>query len=118
MERMTKRIFKQAIIIVPIIAVISFFFAEWRFPLSVLIGGMVFLVSLWSIAWAVKKYLGKAMAQLIIIGISTIKIFLIFVILAILATLKLINIIGLVIGFIVSLLIAVKEGFLTAKQEV
>lgn len=118
MERMIKRIFKQAIIIIPIIAIISFFFAEWRFPLSVLIGGIVFLLSLWSIAWAVKKYLCKAMAQQIIIGISTIKILLIFFVLAILAMFKLINIIGLVIGFIISLLIAVKEGFLTAKQEV
>ncbi|MCX7914038.1 MAG: ATP synthase subunit I [Thermodesulfovibrionales bacterium] len=118
MERMIERIFKQALIIIPIVAAISFFFSEWRFPLSVLIGGIVFLVSLRSLAWAVKKYLGKAMGQQIIIGISTIKILLIFLVLATLATLKLINIIGLVLGFITSLIITVKEGFITARREI
>lgn len=117
MEIMIKRIFKQALIVISVLAAISFFFAEWRFPLSVMIGGIIFLASLWSIFWAVRKFLGSAMAHPIIIGISSVKILLIFVILAALAMFGLINIVGLMTGFIASLIITVKEGFIAARQE-
>ncbi len=117
MEIMIKKIFKQALIAIAIVVMISFFFTEWRFPFSVIIGGIIFLASLWSIFWAVRKFLGKAMAQPIIIGISSIKILFIFIILAILAILELINVVGLVTGFVVSLIITLKEGFITVKHE-
>jgi len=117
METMIKKIFKQSLILISILAAISIFFAEWRFPLSVIIGGIIFLASLWSIFWSVRKFLGKAMAHPIIIGISTIKILLIFIVLVALAMLGLINVVGLMTGFIASLIVTVKEGFIAARQE-
>ncbi len=117
MEIMIKKIFKQSLILISVLAAISVFFAEWRFPLSVMIGGIIFLASLWSIFWAVRKFLGQAMAHPIIIGISTIKILAIFIILVALAMLGIINVVGLMTGFIASLIVTVKEGLVAARQE-
>lgn len=116
-ETMTKRINKQAAVVIALLAIVSVFFTEWRFPLSIIIGGIIFLASFWVIIWAVRKFAGKHMAQPIIMGISTLKILLIFAVLIVLAILKLINITGLVIGFTVSLIIMTKEGFIAARKE-
>lgn len=117
MEIMIKKTFKQSLILISILAAGSVFFMEWRFPLSVIIGGIIFLASLWALSWAVKKYLGKPMGQIIIVGISAMKILSIFIILAALAMLGLINVVGLMTGFVASLMVTLKEGFIAARQE-
>lgn len=117
MEIMIKKTLKQSLILVSLLAVGSVFFMEWRFPLSIIIGGFIFLASLWVLSWAVKKYLGKPMGQVIIVGISALKILLIFIILVALAMLGIINIVGLMTGFVASLMVTLKEGFIAARQE-
>ncbi len=117
MEIMIRRIYKQTPIIISILAIISSFFTEWRFPLSIIIGSIIFLMSLWSIIWAAKKFIYQGSGQPAIIVVSTLKILLIFGLLVVLAMLELINVIGFLTGFTVSLLITAKEGFIAARRE-
>lgn len=117
MEIMIKRIYKQTPIVISILAIISSFFTEWRFSLSIIIGSIIFLASLWSIIWAVRKFVYQGSAQPGIIVISTLKLLIIFALLVVLAMLELINVIGFVTGFTASLMITAKEGFIAARQE-
>jgi hypothetical protein len=117
MEIMIKKTFKQSLILISLLAIASVFFMEWKFPLSVIIGGIIFLASLWVLSWAVRKFLGKPMGQVIIVGISALKILVIFIILIALAMLGIINVVGLMTGFVVSLIVTLKEGFIAARQE-
>lgn len=118
MEIMIKRIYRQTPIVISIIAIISSFFAEWRFPLSVIIGSVIFLASLWSIVWAVNKFLHKGYAQAGIMFISALKMILIFTLLVVLAMLELINVVGFVTGFTVSLMMTAKEGFIASRRKI
>ncbi len=117
MEIMIKRIYKQTPIIISILAIISSFFTEWRFPFSVIIGSIVFLASLWSIVWAVKKFLYQGSAQASIVVVSALKMLAIFALLVALAMLELINVIGFITGFTVSLMITAKEGFIASRKK-
>jgi F0F1-type ATP synthase assembly protein I len=114
---MTGKVYKHSAFVVLPLSVISLFFAEWRFGLSVIIGGTISAASFSTIVWAVRKFLGQYMAQMIIMGISTIKILLIFAVLIVLTLLNLIHVIGLVTGFTIVIAIIIIEGFIFARKE-
>ncbi len=117
MEIMIKKTFKQSLILVSLLAAGSVFFMEWKFPLNVMIGGILFLASLWVLSKVVKQFLGKPMGQMIIVGVSALKILVIFIMLIALAMLGIINVVGLMTGFVASLIVTLKEGFIAARQE-
>ncbi len=116
MPQMIQRITKQSAIVIPILAVISFFFTAWIFPFNIVLGGAISLFSFRTVAWAVRKFIGMQMAHALIMGISILKVFLIFVFLVILAYFRLVMPIPLMIGFIAVLAIVIKEGFITSRK--
>lgn len=118
MEIMIKRIYKQTPIVVSLLAIVSAFFTEWRFSFSIIIGSIIFLASLWSIVWAVKKFLYHGSGQISIVVLSALKMLIIFAFLVFLAMLELINVIGFIIGFTVSLIITAKEGFIASRKKI
>jgi len=117
MEQMLQKIYKRVLIIIPVLAIVAgvIWWQEWRIPFSVLVGGALSLISLRIIVWAVQKFLGTSMAQPIIIGISTIKIFVMFAIMVVLAVFGLLNVVAMITGFTVVLILTTIEGYRAAK---
>lgn len=117
MEQMLQRIYKRVGIIIPVLAVAAgaLWWGDWRIPFSVFVGGALSLASLRIIVWAVQRFLGTSMAQPIIIGISTLKIFVMFAIMVVLAVFGLLNVVAMVTGFTVVLILTTIEGYRAAK---
>lgn len=119
MEReVIKRINRQTLILVPILAVASYLF--WQNEIvsfNVILGGFISWLSLRELAWAVKKFFGKPMFQLTVIGLSYLKLGAIFLFLWFIAIKGLFNIKGLLIGFIAILIISAKEAYVYIKRQ-
>jgi hypothetical protein len=115
-ELMVKRIYKQSAIMLIVSAVISIFFTDWRFSLSILIGGFIGIFNLRGIVWSVRSLLGTEKAQTKMMVLSMFRLLVIFSILIILAIFKVIKAYGLLIGFTVVFIIIVKEGLIAAKK--
>ncbi len=113
-----KRINKGAIILIPILAAGSYLFWEDKIvAFNVILGGFISWLSLRELAWAVKKFFGKPMFQLTVIGLSYLKLGAIFLFLWFIAIKGLFNIKGLLIGFIAILVVSVKEAYAFIKKQ-
>lgn len=113
-----KRINRGAIILIPILTVGSYLF--WQDEIvafNVILGGFISWLSLRELAWAVKKFFGKPMFQLTVIGLSYLKLGAIFLFLWFIAIKGLFNIKGLLIGFIAILVVSVKEAYDYIKKQ-
>ncbi len=114
---MTRRIYRQAAVVTPVLALAALVAAGWRQGLGVLVGGLFGMVNLRGIVWAVTALAGTHKAQAKMILLSMAKLFVVFSILLLLSVLGLIHPIGLAIGFTVVVVIILKEGWRTARQE-
>ncbi|MCS7215689.1 MAG: ATP synthase subunit I [Thermodesulfovibrio sp.] len=117
-KEVIKRINKQSLILVPVLALGSYLL--WKneiVALNVILGGLISWFSLRELAWAVKKFFGKPMFQLTVIGLSYLKLGAIFLFLWFLAIKGFFNIKGLLIGFIAILIISTKEAYLYIKRQ-
>ena len=117
MELMLNRIYKQAAFILIPVAIAAFFFTEWRFSFSILIGGLIGIVNLKGLAWSVKGLLGTEKASAKMMALSMFKLFFIFSILIILAVVGVLKAYGLLIGFTIFFILMIKEGLLFSKKE-
>ncbi len=117
-ELMIKRIYRQSIWAIIPISLISIFFTswDWRFSLSILIGGFIGVLNLKGIVWSVRSLLGAEKAQTKMMTLSMFRFLVIFSMLIILAIFKVIKPYGLLIGFTVVFIIMVKEGLIAAKK--
>lgn len=132
MERLLKRIYRLSFFLLLLSSFISVFFTEWRFPLSILVGGLIGLGNLKGIVMSVGRIFDiekkdvkdspikviqpqKAQAKMLILGIF--RLLIIFSILLILVILNTINIYGFLIGFSVVFLVIIKEGLSEAKRQ-
>ncbi|KPK46298.1 MAG: hypothetical protein AMK74_00630 [Nitrospira bacterium SM23_35] len=110
-----KRIYKQGTIILLCLSAASVFFDWNKFPLSILIGGLLGLANLKGLAWGLRDFAASRPTGRVIFW-SMVRFFLLGLILFILALLKLINFIGILIGFTVVFILILKEGLQTAKE--
>ncbi|GEM_PF-485338 len=117
-KEVIKKINRQTLIIVPILAGLSYLiWQDWIVSFNVVLGGFISWFSLRELAWAVKKFFGKPMFQLTVIGLSYIKLGAIFLFLWFFAIKGLFNIKGLLIGFLVILVVSAKEAYLYIKKQ-
>lgn len=113
-----KRINKQTLIFVPLLAGLSYLiWQDTIVTFNVILGGFLSWLSLRELAWAVKKFFGKPMFQLTVIGLSYIKLGAIFLFLWFIAIKGLFNIKGILIGFIAILIISSKEAYIYIKEQ-
>ncbi|MDA8337708.1 MAG: ATP synthase subunit I [Nitrospiraceae bacterium] len=115
-ELMVKRIYKQSAVMLIASAVISIFFTEWRFSLSILIGGIVGIGNLRGIVWSVTALLGAGQARAKMMVLSTFRLLVIFSVLIILAIFGVIKAYGLLAGFTIVFIIMIKESLIAAKK--
>lgn len=118
MKTMTEKINRQAAFLVVPASIAVFFFTEWRFALSVLIGGLIGLVNFRGIVWSVNALLGTEKAQSKMVFLSFFRLLIIFSLLVILAVFEVIRAYGLLVGFTIVFIIIIKEGLLKARSEI
>jgi len=114
-----KRTYRQsAFILIP--AAILSAFIEWKkLPLSILIGGSLSLVNLKGLQWGITGLVGsgeKVTGALVFF--SLIRLFIMTGILILLLWLRLINIAGVFAGITIVLVLLLREGLRSAKNEV
>jgi len=117
-KEVIKKINRQTLILVPALALASYLL--WQDEIvafNVILGGFISWLSLRELAWAVKKFFGKPMFQLTVIGLSYLKLGAIFLFLWFIAIKGLFNIKGLLIGFIAILIISAKEAYIYVKKQ-
>jgi len=113
-----RKINRQTFILVPLLALASYL--VWQNEIvafNVILGGFISWISMRELAWAVKKFFGKPMFQLTVIGLSYLKLGAIFLFLWFIAIKGLFNIKGLLIGFIAILIISTKEAYIYVKKQ-
>ncbi|MDI1471709.1 MAG: hypothetical protein QMD43_01055 [Thermodesulfovibrio sp.] len=117
-KEIIKKINRQTLILVPALALASYLL--WQNEIvafNVILGGFISWLSLRELAWAVKKFFGKPMFQLTVIGLSYLKLGAIFLFLWFIAIKGLFNIKGILIGFIAILIVSAKEAYIYIKKQ-
>lgn len=116
MHLLVKRTFKQSIIILLSLSILSAFI-EWRkLPISILVGGILGLVNLRAIARGVEGLIKTYRPTGKFIFFSIFRLIILGSILTILVVYKLVNIFGVLIGFTVIPISIIKEGLRIAKE--
>ncbi len=117
-KEVIKRINRQTLFLVPLLAVGSYFIWQKEIvAFNVVLGGFISWLSVRELAWAVKKFFGKPLFQLKIIGLSYIKLGFIFIFLWFIAIKGWFDIRGLLIGFIAILILSTKEAYIYVKRQ-
>ncbi len=113
-----KKINKQTSILVPVLAALSYIIWQNEIVVfNIALGGFISWLNLRELAWAIKKFFGKPMFQLTVIGLSYLKLGLIFLFLWFIAAKGWFNVKGLLIGFIVILIVSIKEAYIYVKRQ-
>jgi hypothetical protein len=111
-----KRTYKQSIIILLSLSMLSAFIEWKKFPISILVGGILGLANLGGIARAVEGLIRKHRSSGRLIFFSIFRLTILASILTILVVYKLVNIFGVLIGFTVVVIVILKEGLRAAKE--
>jgi hypothetical protein len=117
MSELVRRIYKQGIIILLPVAVISAFFEWKKLPISILLGGALGFANLKGLEWGLERIFVTYRPRGKLIFLSFFRFFILACILLILAILKLVNLFGILIGFTVVFILILKEGLLAATRE-
>ncbi|MBE0425096.1 MAG: hypothetical protein IBX72_00405 [Nitrospirae bacterium] len=117
MIELVRRIYKQGIIILLPLAVISAFFEWKKLPISILLGGALGLANLKGLEWGLERLLETYRPRGKLLFLSFFRFFILACILLILAVFKLVNFFGILIGFTVVFVLILKEGIRSAARE-
>ncbi len=116
MNLLVKRTFKQSIIILLSLSILSAFIEWKKLPVSILIGGVLGLANLRAIARGVENLIKTYRPTGKLIFLSIFRLFILASVLTILVVYKLVNIFGVLIGFTVVVIVILKEGLKVAKE--
>ena len=111
-----KRIYKLTFFILIPLAGLSAFYEWKKFPVSILLGGILGLLNLKGLAWGLKDFAASYRPSGKVIFSSLVRFFLMAFILIILVIEKLIHPVGILIGFTVVFALILKEGLRIAKE--
>jgi len=116
---LTRRIYKQAIIILLPLAFLSAFIEKYinleKLPLSIIIGGVLGLVNLRGLARSVENLVGISRPTARLVIFSILRLAILAAVLIILIALRLVSIIGLMVGFTIVFFVIMKEGLRESK---
>jgi hypothetical protein len=111
-----KRIYKLAVFILIPLAVLSAFYEWKKFPISILLGGVLGLLNLKGLAWGLKDFATSLRPSGKVIFSSIARFFIMAFVLIILVIEKLVHPVGILIGFTVVFALILKEGLRIAKE--
>jgi hypothetical protein len=110
------RIYKRAIIILVLLALLSAFIEWKKLPLSILIGGILGLINLRGLARGVYSLIGTYRPTAKIVISTILRLGFLAVVLILLFALKVVNVFGILIGFTVVFILIMTEGLRAAKE--
>ncbi len=113
---MLQNIYRQFVFIIIPVSIISLFFADWRFALSIFIGAVIGVYNLRGITWSVQSLLGTEKARVKMLALSFFRLIVVLSILTVLIILKLINVYGILIGFTLVLILILREGLKASRN--
>jgi|WetSurMetagenome_2_1015567.scaffolds.fasta_scaffold00030_36 F0F1-type ATP synthase assembly protein I len=116
LPEMVQRITRFSLIVLPVVAFLFIFFTDLLSALNLLMGGAISLLSFRTIVWAVRKFMGRQIAQPFIMGISILKITAIGIFLVALALLQLMRPVPFLAGFTLVLAIIIIQGIVAARK--
>jgi hypothetical protein len=116
MNLLIKRTYKQSVIILLTVSILSAFIEWKRLPVSILVGGILGLANLGGIARGVEGLIRKHRSSGKLIFFSIFRLTILTAILTILVIYKQVNIFGLLIGFTVVFIVIMKEGLRASKE--
>jgi hypothetical protein len=110
------RIYKRAIIILVLLALLSAFIEWKKLPFSILIGGILGLINLRGLARGVYSLIGTYRPTAKIVISTILRLGFLAVVLILLFALKVVNVFGILIGFTVVFILIMTEGLRAAKE--
>jgi hypothetical protein len=110
------RIYKRAILILLLLALLSAFIEWKKLPMSILIGGVLGLINLRGLARGVYSIVGTYRPTAKIIISTIFRLGFLAVVLIILFAAKVVNVFGILIGFTVVFILIITEGLRVAKE--
>ena len=117
---LTRRIYKQAALILLPLAILSAFIQKYlnleKLPFSIIIGGVLGLVNLRGLARSVENLVGTYRPTAKVVIFSILRLAMLAVILVTIIALRLVSIIGLMVGFTVVFFVIMKEGLRESKE--
>ncbi len=113
---MSKRIYKQSIIVLLIAVLLSFFLDGRTLPFSIIVGGIIGILNFRGLSWGVHGLLNTEGAGGKLLFFSFLRIVIIFSIIVVLIYFQAVNVLGLLVGFTVVFLVIIKESFLSARS--
>jgi hypothetical protein len=111
-----KRIYKQVILVLLPLALLSAFIEWKKLPFSILIGGILGVVNLRGLARGVEGLIGTYRPTVKIVIFSLLRLAMLAAVLTFLVAFKLVNVFGILIGFTVVFIMIIKEGLRVAKE--
>src|SRR4030065_1052542 len=115
-KNLVKKIYKQSIIILIPLAVLSAFI-EWpKLPLGILVGGILGLVNLRGLAKGVQGLTGTYRPTGKLVIFSLFRLAILAIVLGILIISKKVNVFGILIGFTVVFISILREGLGSARE--
>ncbi len=128
---MIKRIFKQTLLVIVPLVILSLLvdwdtdalrflrpFGNPRFiPMSIIIGAVLGIANLKAMLWGLERMLGTQRASGKLIFLSLFRLFILFAVIIILAVLRLLNFLGLLAGMTVVFIFLIKEGLKMAQRQ-
>lgn len=111
-----KRIYKQGIPILVALASLSALMEWKKFPVSILVGGILGLANLKGLAWGLRDFGSHPSPSGKVIFLSLVRFFILACILIVLVAAKLINPVGVLIGFTVVFVLVLIEGLRIARE--
>lgn len=113
---LVKRVFKQSVILLIPLTIISIFIEFPRLPLGILVGGILGLVNLRGLAKGVQGLTGTYRPTGKLVFFSLFRLAILAVVLGIIIVYGKVNAFGILIGFTVVFISILREGLRTAKE--
>lgn len=111
------RIYRNAGILLVLAAGASAAGGDWKFPLGVIVGGVLGLLNLRGMVRGLEDLTLVPDPKASIMFKSLIRLFILSLVIIILAMTRTVHLVGLLVGFTVVLLSTITEGFRTARKE-
>lgn len=114
---MMNRVYKQTALLVIPLAAASAFIEPTKLPLGILAGALLAVINFRGMMRNLQSLMGtyKPTVRLVILSIG--RLLVIFSMIILLAVLRVVDLIGLMVGFTVVVVIVVKEGYISSKDE-
>lgn len=112
-----RRLYKQAVLVVLLVAAGSLLIEPKKLPLSIILGGLLGILNLKGLSWGIESLLHSQKATTKLIFLTFLRLGILASVITALAILRLINLFGILIGFTIVFVLLIKEGLKVSSED-